>query len=204
MLPRMCTFIAEGVKVNVVQNNLALLIYLMRMVKALLDNPALYLEKYVSKIKQVWKLLIQPTWKFSAPRTHSISFHLYRVKATLHASRTRQPLGPARLCCTSHVANMQEFQYVYEQSANKSHKVRVAPIQYILFPIQMQKTKFCLELPQNIQHSPTKRKNTTIFPLRCHSRPFRAGQWSHQSVHHSEAEIDFGSDRVPPSRDGAK
>lgn len=51
MLPRMCTFIAEGVKVNVVQNNLALLIYLMRMVKALLDNPALYLEKYVSFIK---------------------------------------------------------------------------------------------------------------------------------------------------------
>lgn len=50
MLPRMCTFIAEGVKVNVVQNNLALLIYLMRMVKALLDNPALYLEKYVSAI----------------------------------------------------------------------------------------------------------------------------------------------------------
>jgi transcription initiation factor TFIID subunit 6 len=48
MLPRMCTFIAEGVKVNVVQNNLALLIYLMRMVRALLDNPALYLEKYVS------------------------------------------------------------------------------------------------------------------------------------------------------------
>lgn len=47
MLPRMCTFIAEGVKVNVVQNNLAILIYLMRMVRALLDNPALYLEKYV-------------------------------------------------------------------------------------------------------------------------------------------------------------
>lgn len=50
MLPRMCTFIAEGVKVNVVQNNLALLIYLMRMVRALLDNPALFLEKYVSLI----------------------------------------------------------------------------------------------------------------------------------------------------------
>lgn len=32
---------------NVVQNNLALLIYLMRMVKALMDNPTLYLEKYV-------------------------------------------------------------------------------------------------------------------------------------------------------------
>lgn len=50
MLPRMCTFIAEGVKVNVVQNNLALLIYLMRMVRALLDNPSLYLEKYVCRI----------------------------------------------------------------------------------------------------------------------------------------------------------
>jgi len=34
--------------VNVVQFNLALLIYLMRMVKALLDNQTLYLEKYVS------------------------------------------------------------------------------------------------------------------------------------------------------------
>lgn len=50
MLPRMCTFVAEGVKVNVVQNNLALLIYLMRMVKALLDNQSLYLEKYLHEI----------------------------------------------------------------------------------------------------------------------------------------------------------
>lgn len=50
MLARMCTFIAEGVRVNVVQNHLALLIYLMRMVKALLDNPSLYLEKYVKSI----------------------------------------------------------------------------------------------------------------------------------------------------------
>ncbi|XP_010209764.1 PREDICTED: transcription initiation factor TFIID subunit 6 [Tinamus guttatus] len=48
MLPRFSTFISEGVRVNVVQNNLALLIYLMRMVKALMDNPTLYLEKYVS------------------------------------------------------------------------------------------------------------------------------------------------------------
>jgi len=58
MLPRMCTFIAEGVKVNVVQNNLALLIYLMRMVKALLDNPALYLEKYASSIIYIYKIII--------------------------------------------------------------------------------------------------------------------------------------------------
>ena len=40
-------------RVNVVQNNLALLIYLMRMVKALMDNPTLYLEKYVSG--PVWR-----------------------------------------------------------------------------------------------------------------------------------------------------
>ncbi|KAK3754013.1 hypothetical protein QZH41_020291, partial [Actinostola sp. cb2023] len=46
MLPRFCTFISEGVRVNVAQNNLVLLIYLMRMVKALLDNSTLYLEKY--------------------------------------------------------------------------------------------------------------------------------------------------------------
>ncbi|XP_072393317.1 transcription initiation factor TFIID subunit 6 isoform X1 [Diabrotica undecimpunctata] len=50
MLPRMCTFIIEGVRVNVVQNNLALLIYLMRMVKALLDNQSLYLEKYLHEL----------------------------------------------------------------------------------------------------------------------------------------------------------
>ncbi|RWS05539.1 transcription initiation factor tfii-D-like protein [Dinothrombium tinctorium] len=50
MLPRLCTFISEGVKVNVVQNNLALLIYLMRMVKALLENQTLYLEKYLHEI----------------------------------------------------------------------------------------------------------------------------------------------------------
>ncbi|KAG5681567.1 hypothetical protein PVAND_010986 [Polypedilum vanderplanki] len=50
MLPRMCTFIAEGVKINVVQNNLAILIYLMRMVRALLDNPALFLEKYLHEL----------------------------------------------------------------------------------------------------------------------------------------------------------
>uniref|UniRef100_A0A4W3HBB7 Transcription initiation factor TFIID subunit 6 n=1 Tax=Callorhinchus milii TaxID=7868 RepID=A0A4W3HBB7_CALMI len=38
------------VRVNVVQNNLALLIYLMRMVKALMDNPTLYLEKYLHEL----------------------------------------------------------------------------------------------------------------------------------------------------------
>ena len=50
MLPQFSIFIMEGVKVNIVQNNLALLIYLMRMVRSLLDNKALYLEKYIDKL----------------------------------------------------------------------------------------------------------------------------------------------------------
>ena len=50
MLPRLCLFISEGVKINVVHNNLALIIYLMRMVKSLLDNPTLYLEKYLHEL----------------------------------------------------------------------------------------------------------------------------------------------------------
>lgn len=50
MLPRLCIFISEGVKVNIVHNNLALIIYLMRMVKSLLDNPSLYLEKYLHEL----------------------------------------------------------------------------------------------------------------------------------------------------------
>jgi len=50
MLPRLCTFIAEGVRVNVVQHNLAILIYLMRMVKSLLENQTLYLEKYLHEL----------------------------------------------------------------------------------------------------------------------------------------------------------
>ncbi len=44
-LCRLATFIAEGVRVNVVQHNLAILIYLMRMVKSLLENSTLYLDK---------------------------------------------------------------------------------------------------------------------------------------------------------------
>jgi len=50
MLPHFSTFISEGVKVNVMQNNLALLIYLMRMMKSLMDNPTLYLEKYLHEL----------------------------------------------------------------------------------------------------------------------------------------------------------
>ena len=50
LLPRFVTFIAEGVKVNVAQHNLALLIYLLRMTKELMVNSTLYLEKYLHEL----------------------------------------------------------------------------------------------------------------------------------------------------------
>ena len=50
LVPRLAVFISEGVKINVVQQNLALLIYIMRMVKALLDNQTLYLQPYLHLI----------------------------------------------------------------------------------------------------------------------------------------------------------
>ncbi len=49
ILPRIVLFISEGVKVNLMQYNLAILIYLMRMTSALLENKSLYCEKYVIK-----------------------------------------------------------------------------------------------------------------------------------------------------------
>lgn len=50
MLPRFTNFISEGIKCNINENNLALIIYLMRMVKALLDNPTLSLDMYLHEI----------------------------------------------------------------------------------------------------------------------------------------------------------
>jgi hypothetical protein len=52
ILPRLVLFISEGVKVNLIQNNLAILIYLMRMTNALLENKSLYCEKYVNMKKK--------------------------------------------------------------------------------------------------------------------------------------------------------
>lgn len=91
MLPRMCTFIAEGVKVNVVQNNLAILIYLMRMVRALLDNPALYLEKYVSSFigNRHQQLFIIISCLFLATRTYSISFNMHCLETIVPTARIR-------------------------------------------------------------------------------------------------------------------
>ncbi|XP_066910948.1 transcription initiation factor TFIID subunit 6-like [Clytia hemisphaerica] len=50
LLPRFITFISEGVRVNVAQHNLAILIYLLRMIKSLLENSTLYLEKYLHEV----------------------------------------------------------------------------------------------------------------------------------------------------------
>ncbi|CAF1446762.1 unnamed protein product [Adineta ricciae] len=50
ILPRIVLFISEGVKVNLMQYNLAILIYLMRMTSALLDNKSLYCEKYLHQL----------------------------------------------------------------------------------------------------------------------------------------------------------
>ncbi|CAF1381193.1 unnamed protein product [Rotaria sordida] len=50
ILPRIVLFISEGVKINLMQFNLAILIYLMRMTSALLDNKSLYCEKYLHQL----------------------------------------------------------------------------------------------------------------------------------------------------------
>ncbi|KAL3318813.1 Transcription initiation factor TFIID subunit 6 [Cichlidogyrus casuarinus] len=47
LLPHLVTFITEGVRVNVNNLNLAILIYLMRLVKALLENSHVSLEPYL-------------------------------------------------------------------------------------------------------------------------------------------------------------
>lgn len=104
MLPRLCTFIAEGVKVNVVQNNLALLIYLMRMVKALLDNQTLYFR-------------MSPC---VAARTDSVRGLVHRHEATVYPSGCRQSLGFARFRFETDGTDLQEFQHEYKQHSDSS------------------------------------------------------------------------------------
>lgn len=93
MLARMCTFIAEGVRVNVVQNHLALLIYLMRMVKALLDNPSLYLEKYVrflsllNVINLCYFYFDDKIFQFLAPRIDTVGCDLYSFSTIVYETR---------------------------------------------------------------------------------------------------------------------
>jgi len=50
LLPRFAIAIAEGVRTNVVQPNLPLLIYLLRMVLALLQNPTVTLERNLHEL----------------------------------------------------------------------------------------------------------------------------------------------------------
>jgi hypothetical protein len=58
ILPRLVLFISEGVKVNLMQNNLAILIYLMQMINSLLENKSVYCERYVNEKKN----FIQLNW----------------------------------------------------------------------------------------------------------------------------------------------
>merc|ERR550534_1349615 len=108
MLPRLCTFIAEGVRVNVVQNNLAPLIYLMRMVKALLSNQTLYLEKYLHELVPAViscmvskQLCLRPEvdnhWALRDFSSRLIAQICKNYHTTTNALQTRV----TRLCCRS-------------------------------------------------------------------------------------------------------
>lgn len=50
LLPRIILFISEGVRLNIIQQNMAILIYLMRMAKSLSENKSIYLEKYLHEL----------------------------------------------------------------------------------------------------------------------------------------------------------
>lgn len=50
LLPRFIIFISEGVRLNISQFNMAILIYLMRIAKSLIDNKSIYLEKYLHEL----------------------------------------------------------------------------------------------------------------------------------------------------------
>lgn len=79
LLPRLTVFLCEGVKCNVIQHNLALLIYLMRMVKALTDNPALNLEKHVSHCghRDSLHIYIDDVLRFSCTNSSPPCSHAY-------------------------------------------------------------------------------------------------------------------------------
>ena len=50
LLPRFSAFISHGVRLNVMHRSLAILIYLMRMLSALINNPNISLEKYLHEL----------------------------------------------------------------------------------------------------------------------------------------------------------
>jgi transcription initiation factor TFIID subunit 6 len=50
LLPRFVLFISEGVRLNIAHHNMAILIYLMRMAKSLVENKSIFLEKYLHEL----------------------------------------------------------------------------------------------------------------------------------------------------------
>ena len=50
LLPQLCSYITEGIKINISQRKLAILKHLLKMAKSLLDNPSLSLEKYLHEL----------------------------------------------------------------------------------------------------------------------------------------------------------
>ena len=126
MLPRLCTFIYEGVRVNVVQNNLAPLIYLMRMVKALLSNQTLCLEKYVRYLFFILALdsfSFALHFHFAVARTGSCSCYLYGQQTALPPTGSGQPLGSARLFFSPNCSNLQELPHDDQRPSDTSHSL---------------------------------------------------------------------------------
>jgi len=50
LLPRFVLFISEGVRLNLLQYNMPILVHLMRMSKSLVENKAIYMEKYLHEL----------------------------------------------------------------------------------------------------------------------------------------------------------
>lgn len=50
LLPHLMHFIAEGIRLNIMYQNLAVLIYLVRIVRSLVDNPHVNLDPYLHRI----------------------------------------------------------------------------------------------------------------------------------------------------------
>lgn len=50
LLPRFIIFISEGVRLNIAQFNMPMLIHLMRISKSLIDNKTIFLEKYLHEL----------------------------------------------------------------------------------------------------------------------------------------------------------
>ncbi|CAK9304969.1 unnamed protein product [Gordionus sp. m RMFG-2023] len=84
LLPRFASFVAQGVKINLLQRNLAVLIYLMRMIRALLENP---------------HLLYSPSTTKTASKMASIAITSGDFLASQQLKHQAHSLIPAVLSC---------------------------------------------------------------------------------------------------------